>query len=133
MAGKSSITESQVEIIIECMLRNCPRIKAAEKAGVCEKTFYNWMNQGEFDLENGIETLHSHLYKSVRSTEADRIMILLDRVEQGKRGWQGSAWVLERRYKEFFGRDSYELEVLKSNIDALRAQVQQIINPIIKQ
>ena len=61
-----------------------------------------WMDQGESDLGNGVETLHSIFFLSIKKAEAEFITNSTECISRGDKGWQGRAWLLERTRQETY-------------------------------
>jgi len=102
---------------------------ACERCGIDESSFYNWIKQGDADIEKGVETLYSRLIKALKkaSSEAEDLMVQRLRsaalpgvikevtkvdadggvsTEKVKTGgeWLAAATFLERRHPERWGR-----------------------------
>lgn len=75
--------------------------------GVGRGTFDGWMDKGEVDLENGVDSVYSRLYVSV--ARAQKVVVgecvrgILESAKADPRNWQGYAWLLERAFPEEFG------------------------------
>jgi hypothetical protein len=79
---------------------------AARAVGIDESTFYMWLKKGEEAKAKGINNIYSQFYDAVKEAES-RAMIrhLSNIVKASQEGnWQASAWILERRYPELWGR-----------------------------
>ena len=76
-------------------------------AGIGEKTFYQWKAQGETDIENGKDTIHSQFAQAIKKAEekfkAWNIQQIMNAGKQSNH-WQACAWLLERKYPDEFGR-----------------------------
>ena len=82
---------------------------AAEAAGISEVTFYNWMNRGESESKGQFYEFAEH----VKACKAKAVQLHLKLITKAATdgSWQASAWILERRYPEEFGRkDRLELD-----------------------
>ena len=75
-----------------------PEKFAAEAAGVPERTFHYWCQQGR----DGIEPYASFV-TAVERARAIGAKNLLTRVLKGEKGSAGAQWVLERRFPREFG------------------------------
>ena len=84
--------------------------KAAIEGIMDESTFYSYMNKGEEDVKNGKETPHADFYKSVKKAEKGFRLTHLKRIKDASEGnWQASAWMLERRFADEYGRNRLEI------------------------
>jgi len=83
---------------------------AAEAAGICEKTFYLWMEKGE---NEGKGKYHDFfVYCNNCKSIGVKLHLTLITKAANEGSWQASAWILERRHPEEFGRKD------KVNMDA---------------
>ncbi len=81
---------------------------AAEAAGISEKTFYLWMNQGEKDEKGKFHDFFIHCNNCKSVGVKLHLSLITKAANEGS--WQASAWILERRHPEEFGRkDKLEL------------------------
>lgn len=85
--------------------------------GICEQTWYNWYNNGEklaeMDEDELDEALrankHNELYleffetvkRATNRAEIEAVRVIKKASEQS---WQASAWYLERKFRERWGR-----------------------------
>jgi hypothetical protein len=75
---------------------------AAEAAGITETTFYNWMARGEKEKKGQFFEFFEYI-KQCQSTAVQLHLKLITKAAT-KGNWQASAWILERRHPEEFGR-----------------------------
>ena len=83
---------------------------AFQYAGICYKTFRNWMKRGEnYSLKPGhppekdkyVHFLH-HIKKSSAVGAIEMLKIIKKAAPEN---WQAAAWMLERRFPEDYGRN----------------------------
>ena len=74
---------------------------AAIQAGIAERTLYRWMKEGEEAATGSLASDFCHALKRANALSAHRALI---KVQSGEKGWQSSAWLLERRFPEHYGR-----------------------------
>lgn len=82
-------------------------ITACQCCGLAEKTFYDYINQGNRDIENNEETIFSQLVKSLKSAEAECEHALASMIKEtalDKKEWLPAMTFLERRHPERWGR-----------------------------
>jgi len=75
---------------------------AAEAAGISEKTFYLWMDRG--DKEEKGQYHDFFIYCNNCKSRAVQLHLKLITKAATDGAWQASAWILERRHPEEFGR-----------------------------
>lgn len=117
------LTPERHEQIIKSLKGMLPQITAAGAAGICEKTLYNWMDRGIKDLEAEIESPFRNLLQCIKAVEAENQERLLRKIEIGAPGWQGSAWILERRWRALFGVHGDEIRLMMEKLDAMERKL----------
>ena len=75
---------------------------AAEAAGISEATFYNWMNRGESESKGQFFEFHEYIKECQSKAVQLHLKLITKAATEG--AWQASAWILERRHPEEFGR-----------------------------
>jgi hypothetical protein len=75
-----------------------PEKYAAEVAGVAERTFHHWCQQGENDIEP-----YASFVTAVERARALGVKNLLTRALKGEKGSAAAQWALERRFPRAFG------------------------------
>jgi len=100
------ITPEIRKIILDSINSALPYEAAAWRAGICEKTLYNWLNKAKADKEAGIESEHLSLLQDIKAIEGNRMQALAESVMGGVDRWQSCAWMLERRWRQFYGADA---------------------------
>ena len=83
------MTAELVGKIATLIARGLTDEQAAAVCDVSDKTITNWRKKPEF-------------FRAVKKATAIRLVQRLQRIEEGKRGWQGTAWALERLHREQF-------------------------------
>jgi transposase len=83
---------------------------AFQALGVSRFTYYNWLNKGEKDINDGQETVYSYFYDRIKKAEGVAETRLLESIQVAaasskdndgkliKGQWQAAAWILERKY-----------------------------------
>jgi hypothetical protein len=64
--------------------------EVAALVGIDDSTMTRWKKEPEF-------------CGAIKKAQAIRLLIRLKRIEKGERGWQGTAWAMERQDPERFG------------------------------
>ena len=84
--------------------------KAAIEGLIDESTFYLYMQKGEEDKQKGKESAYAEFYKSVKTAEKGfRLRHLKNIKDASETVWQASAWLLERRFPDDYGRNKVEV------------------------
>jgi hypothetical protein len=101
-AGTSQKLTRALQENIFAGLRIClPAKHAAEREGVPERTFYDWLRKGE----QGLEPYRSFALGVMRAT-AEGAANLTARMLAGGPGAAQAAWLLERRFRREYGLQS---------------------------
>lgn len=130
MARPSKLTPARQRAICEGITSGLPKERAAQQAGVARSTFYDWQERGqtaqtgkyrafvdavkkatadsEITLLNDVRRAASRgevirEIKSQYDTDNNKISETIFE-KQIPRQWQASAWLLERRFPERWGR-----------------------------
>ena len=95
----AKLTE-EIEARIVTLIRNGNyRTTACQAAGIGTSTFYRWMEQGEADDQEDLDTPLRAFYLAVRRAEAESeatdIAIIETAARQGD--WKAAAWRVERK------------------------------------
>lgn len=123
------LNKGMIKALAYVISRGNYAVVACEKCGIDKKTYYNWINQGEKDETNGVESLFSHLIHSLKKASSQAEDLMVQRVrsaalpgvikevtkidadggvstEKVKTGgeWLAAATFLERRHPERWGR-----------------------------
>lgn len=86
---------------------------AADAVCITETSLYAWLSQGQTDLDEGKKTIHSEFLESVKQAEAQfKATHVANITAAGYSGsWQASAWLLERCYREEYGRAAMDVNL----------------------
>lgn len=93
-------TDEQKAIVIDSIRRGAPRKMAAAKAFCCYSTIKNHMSK-DHDFRD-----------RVKQAEAEFAEECIEKI-RAEPAWTASAWFLERRHPEEFGRDRLLKEVIE--------------------
>lgn len=114
MPKSSKLTPEIQKEIGNYILAGSPLKFAAEASGITERTFYNWLEQGE-TAKSG---MYKEFYDYIKECKAKSVQLHLKLITKSANdgNWQASAWILERRFFEHFGRrDKIDM---KAEVDA---------------
>lgn len=100
--AKLKLTPQLQEQIGNNITLGMPLKFAAEAAGITEVTFYNWLKRGEAESKGRFYEFAEH----VKACKAKAVQLHLKLITKAATdgSWQASAWILERRHPEEFGR-----------------------------
>ena len=109
---KSKLTPELIEKMSGIMAQGHYFITACNACNIDKTTAYKWINQGELDLTNNVESLNTNLINSLKKAESDAEQALLAVVKEkainGKE-WIPAMTILERRHPERWGRKDRSL------------------------
>ena len=126
MPRKTKLTKELIEKAADIIARGNYYKVAIDILGIDDKTWYNWLRQGEIDANKGINSLNFQFFQSIKKAEADAIDRNLSIIQKAamEGNWQASAWYLERKYPEQWGkRDNVNLTTDK---DGFRIEVEYV-------
>jgi N-acetylmuramoyl-L-alanine amidase len=98
---------------------------ACQHAGISTSTFYTWMSRGR-DEDN---TIYSELYLRVKKAESNHALANLAIIQNAAKSgtWQASAWLIERRHKEY---QRQQEPLIEMKIDNRQISVTQLLQQI---
>lgn len=104
MARPSKLTPETTEKITRAIRAGNHATVSARLAGIGETTYFRWMAEGE---KEDAEPEYREFWESVKRAEAEAeiraIALIRQAAEQGT--WQASAWYLERKHPERWGKN----------------------------
>ena len=105
MGRKTKLTPEITQQIAKYIEIGVPNKYAAQACGICEKTFYTWIEKA-IKAKNGKYTQFLQSIKQAEAKSVVRDVTLIEKAAQeGK--WQANAWRLERRHPNEFGNRQY--------------------------
>jgi hypothetical protein len=101
MAGrKSKYTPENIKRILDAIEVGTPYRHAAAIVGISETTFHEWQSK------------KPEFAESIKAAEGRAVAGRLARIRQAEpTHWQASAWFLERKYPQEFGRTVQEQQI----------------------
>lgn len=91
--------------LVEALEAGNYRKIAAGYAEVGERTLKRWMQRGQHDHEEEVDSREAHIYRAVVQAEALGEKQLLGGIRKaGETQWQANAWILERTRPERYAR-----------------------------
>lgn len=89
----TKLTPEMAEKVCGLLARGLPLDSVADRCGIAESTLREWRNGEEHEFSAAL--------KAAEAKAEDR---WLGVVEEGEQGWQSRAWLLERRFRDRWGR-----------------------------
>ena len=124
--AKGKLTKELIEKAADIIARGNYYKVAIDILGIDKGTWYEWMRQGEIDANKGVNSLKAEFFNSIKKAEAtaiDRNLSIIQKAAM-EGNWQASAWYLERKYPEQWGkRDNVNLTTDK---DGFRIEVEYV-------
>lgn len=81
-----------------------PFEQACILSGVNERYLYRWQGYGERDAKEGKTTIFTDFCQALKSAQSKAEFSALDDIRCKATNWQASAWLLERRHFNRYGR-----------------------------
>lgn len=100
------ISKEKCDLLIAGIKQNLPYEMCAWKARIAESTLYEWLRIGKEDKEKGINSMFVQLSEDLVNAEAMKVAEHLQNIEGGDKSSKGRMWILERRWRKYFGQDS---------------------------
>ena len=106
---KPTLDEDIQKEICECIEAGMTN-RAAIEGLISEPTFYSYMNKGEEDASKGKDSVYAKFFKAVKKAEKGFRMSHLKNIKAASEStWQASAFLLERRFPDEYGRNRLEI------------------------
>lgn len=122
----TKLTPEVADSIAEDVFDGIPIGLIAGAHALSKESINNWLRRAESELEDGIDSEYVQFFFKVAIAERNRVKILLARCAEGKSGWQGSAWILEKRWFKHFSGGQAELKQLEEQIDRLLEKFEKL-------
>lgn len=99
MGRPSKFTPQRVQQLLKAISDGLPYKAACNLTGICFDTFNEWKKE------------NSEFLDQVKKAEAEAIVRRLKTIEQAAEmgSWQASAWLLERRHPDMFGKPEVQI------------------------
>lgn len=110
MARPSKLNEELIDLMASKLRKGLPITSACDLLLITQKSHSNWMQQGERDVEDGIDSLYSSYFLTIKKSRADFEEEALEDIGSGRPGWQGKAWVLERTNQKYMPKQEFVAE-----------------------
>ncbi len=127
MARKTKLTPEVTRLFIQALEMSMTIDLASKYAGITNSTFYNWMHRGKRDGEGIYFEFLETVNKAIARSALINMAVIQKAAKNGN--WTASAWILERRFPEEYGRQKKDPQVLLQ-IDAKEASITQLIQQV---
>lgn len=102
------LTPALIEAIALNVASSAPLKDCAQAAGVSRDTLDEWLRRGADPEEK--DPIYRTLSESVARARSQAVVGMAATARSGRKGWQGAAWLLERRHPDDFGPPTKKLE-----------------------
>lgn len=129
----SSLTDERAEKLLSLVSQGAFFEAACQAVGITTAALNDWQRRGLADLESGLDTRFSRFVTQLHRAKADHEISLARRVEaQTDEDWRAGAFVLERRYRERWGRHN-DLQRAGMNVTlVLSEKDQEVVIELLK-
>ena len=123
----SKLTPEMQDKICNNIMLGLKYEQAALAAGICDRTLYNWKEQGQ-KAKSG---KYFQFLQALKKAEAEGEGLLIARIQkEAKEGtWQAAAWILERRHPDRWARTTKNEHTGKDG-EGLRVEIEYVNSPI---
>lgn len=104
--NNGKITQNIIQEISKYIEIGLPNRDAAQACGICEATFYNWIQRGQ-KAKKGLYLEFLESLKKANARHMARNAAIIEKAAQEGR-WQASAWMLERRHPDEWGNKQFQ-------------------------
>lgn len=126
---KTLLTKKTIATITKHIAHGATQHFAAA-VGISRRTLFNWGQQGKRAKSGIYRVLFVQLQRAEAQFVSDTLAVI---AKAGRVSWQASAWLLERRYPDQFGRtDRYQAHLLKelqAKLASIRAELAKQSHP----
>lgn len=106
----SKLTEELIKQMAAELEIGMPITSACDYLVITQKSHSNWMQQGEQDIENEVDSLYATYFLTIKKSRSTFEHNSLIDIKSGRPGWQGAAWVLERTNQKYMPKQEVVAE-----------------------
>ena len=107
---KPKLNEELIQQMAAELEIGMPITSACDYLVITQASHSHWMQQGEQDLADGIDSLYSSYFITIKKARAKFEHDSLVDIASGRPGWQGRAWVLERTNQKYMPKQELVAE-----------------------
>ena len=105
---ESKLTKETTEAFAAEVADGLPVEYCCDLLRISRQTYLNWMERGERDQANDIESDFRAFFEAIKNAYASFIKESKRIIRKGEHGWQGAAWWLERTNVNFILKQRVE-------------------------
>lgn len=106
MPRKTKLTKDLIKEAERLLRAGNYTVTVCQFLGISERTWYNWLNEGEKDLEAGKNNLKVQFFQSVKKAESTseirNVQVVQNAAQEGD--WKAAMTYLERKFPDRWGR-----------------------------
>lgn len=110
MARPSKLTPELIEDMSAKVKKGLPVCYVCDMFSIHETTYHEWMKLGEQDDLDGIDSLYSQFWRSIKKSYAQYVEDTMDTMRERLNGWQSLAWWLERTNSRFMPKQQIQAD-----------------------
>ena len=119
-AGRQTLLEQgKYEEVIAAVPQLIIQRHVAAMAGVLEGVLSEWLRRGLEDQKNDIDSIYAQFSKDYHKARCKVIRDKLELIASNPDLRAGNSWILERCFREDFGKDSEEIRELRAMLTQL--------------
>lgn len=106
MGRECLLTDELQKQLIECIESGLYYDIACQAVGIDKSTFWRWMKEGRANLDQQKKDFYDAIKKAKGKCAKDALDIIkAHRLKE----WTAAAWLLERRFRKYYGKDAKDL------------------------
>ncbi len=110
MARPSKLTAELIEQVYAEVAEGAPVKYVCDFFCITQPCYSNWMQQGESDAAENIDSLYAEFFMTIKKAQADYVITTGKEIRKGEAGWQGKAWWLERTRQDFMPKQQIQAD-----------------------
>jgi len=105
LARKSKLTAKMIERIAGAIEKGMPAATVCRGVGIAPKTYYDWLKKGRDNYSPIYKRFLIAIDKANLKAEEELLQIIK---KHSTKQWQAAAWIMERRFRDRWGREGYD-------------------------
>lgn len=111
---QTNLEKGKYEELIAAIPQVMIQKHVAALCGVHETHLSRWLSRGETESEQGIDSVYAQFRQDYVKERTKVMRERINSVLNAETGWQAHAWILERCFREDFGKESEEMRELRA-------------------
>ena len=116
---QTDLEQGAYEAVLEAVHQVLIQRHVAALAHVSEQALSKWLIRGKADQENNIDSIYALFVEDYNAERAKVIRDKLEIISRDPENRAGNCWILERCFREDFGKDSEEIRELRAMLTQL--------------